>query len=36
LTEAGSRGTDINGLFAWIDNYCATHPIDNIATATSR
>ena len=26
--------TDENGLLAWIDNYCATHPLDNIAAAT--
>ncbi len=30
-----SRGTDPNGLAAWIDNYCARHPLDPIAIATS-
>ena len=27
-------GIDNNGIFAWIDNYCAAHPLDDIATAT--
>ena len=25
---------DNNGVFAWIDNYCAAHPLDSIGTAT--
>ena len=25
-----TEGTDISGVFAWIDNYCATHPLDPI------
>ena len=25
---------DANGVFAWIDNYCAAHPLDSTATAT--
>jgi hypothetical protein len=29
-----TRGTDIDGLFAWIDNYCKQHPLDTIANAT--
>jgi hypothetical protein len=29
-----TSGTDFNGLFVWIDNYCAAHPLDSIATAT--
>ena len=29
-----ASGTDANGVFAWIDNYCAAHPLDTIATAT--
>jgi hypothetical protein len=29
-----ASGTDANGVFAWIDNYCAAHPLDSIATAT--
>ena len=28
------NGIDNNGIFAWIDNYCAAHPLDSIATAT--
>jgi hypothetical protein len=27
-------GTDMNGVYAWIDNYCAAHPLDKIAGAT--
>lgn len=29
-----TKGTDADGLFAWIDNYCATHPLENIRDAT--
>ncbi len=29
-----SEGTDVNGLMAWIDNYCAANPQDNLAVAT--
>jgi hypothetical protein len=29
-----ARGTNAEGLFAWVDNYCRAHPLDNIATAT--
>lgn len=29
-----TNGTDVNGVFAWIDNYCAAHPLDLIADAT--
>jgi hypothetical protein len=29
-----TRNTDAGGIFAWVDNYCATHPLDDIATAT--
>ena len=28
-----ANGIDPNGVFAWIDNYCAAHPLDTIATA---
>jgi hypothetical protein len=28
-----AEGTDINGVFAWIDTYCAAHPLDPIAKA---
>ena len=27
-------GIDANGVFAWIDNFCAGHPLDTIATAS--
>jgi hypothetical protein len=27
-------GTDNEGLWAWIDGYCATHPLDDLSTAT--
>jgi hypothetical protein len=29
------KGTDSNGVWAWIDNYCQAHPLDNIAEAGS-
>jgi hypothetical protein len=29
----GVAGTDFNGLMAWIDNYCRSHPLDPVATA---
>ena len=29
-----SSSTDGNGILAWIDNYCAAHPLDNIEKAT--
>jgi len=29
-----SNGIDANGIMAWVDNYCAAHPLDTIATAT--
>src|SRR4029079_7554799 len=29
-----SKGTDADGLWAWIDNYCAQHPLENLAEAT--
>ena len=28
-----AEGTDMNGVFAWIDTYCAAHPLDPIAKA---
>jgi len=28
-----AAGVNSAGLFAWIDNYCATHPLDDITTA---
>ena len=28
-------GMDSSGLVAWITNYCVTHPLDSVATATN-
>jgi hypothetical protein len=28
-------GTDQNGAFAWVDNYCSAHPLDNVSDATA-
>jgi hypothetical protein len=28
-----AQGTDMNGVFAWMDNYCAAHPSEPIAKA---
>jgi hypothetical protein len=28
-----SVNTDADGIFGWIDNYCAAHPLDNLASA---
>jgi hypothetical protein len=27
------QGTDNSGIYAWIDNYCAAHPLDSIVKA---
>ena len=32
----GVAGTDFNGLMAWIDNYCRSHPLEPVATAAFR
>ena len=29
-----ASGTDLNGMLAWIDNYCAAHPLEKIVEAT--
>jgi hypothetical protein len=29
-------GTDADGVFAWMDNYCALHPLDSVAVAIRR
>ena len=29
-----ARNTDTDGIVAWVDNYCAAHPLDEIVTAT--
>jgi hypothetical protein len=29
-----AAGSDAEGIAAWMDQYCATHPLDNIVTAT--
>jgi len=26
-------GIDVNGVWAWVDNYCRAHPLDQIVTA---
>jgi hypothetical protein len=31
LTES----TDLDGVFAWIDNYCAAHPLVDLVSATT-
>src|SRR5262249_31834781 len=28
-----AEGTDMNGVFLWMDSYCAAHPLDPIANA---
>jgi hypothetical protein len=28
-----SKGTDLEGLNAWLDNYCAGHPLDPFGVA---
>jgi hypothetical protein len=33
VTQDVSAGMTSEGLFAWIDNYCADHPLDSIARA---
>lgn len=30
-----SKGTDTEGLYAWIDNYCAAHPLNRLSTAST-
>jgi hypothetical protein len=30
-----TAGTSPDSLFSWIDNYCAAHPLDSVARATS-
>jgi hypothetical protein len=34
VTPDVMKGIDANGVFAWMDNFCAAHPLDQIATAT--
>jgi hypothetical protein len=29
------NGVDANGVWAWIDNYCTSHPIESIAQAAA-
>jgi hypothetical protein len=31
-----TRGTDTGGITAWVDNYCATHPLDSLAAASTQ
>ena len=28
-----ARATDAQGLWAWVDNYCQSHPLESVATA---
>jgi hypothetical protein len=35
VTQDVSAGASPETLFAWIDNYCTTHPLDSLARATS-
>jgi len=28
-----SEGTDSDGLFGWIDNYCTAHPLEDLSSA---
>lgn len=30
-----AAGTDDDGVFRWIDNYCATHPLDRLSSAAA-
>ena len=32
-TQNVAEGTDLNGVYAWIDNYSAAHPLDPITKA---
>jgi hypothetical protein len=32
--SAISATTDADGLFGWIDNYCAAHPLETVSAAT--
>ena len=36
LAKSGNitSGLDSEGLFSWIDNYCASHPLDQLVKAT--
>jgi hypothetical protein len=29
-----TAGTDMDGIYAWIDNYCANHPLERVDQAT--
>jgi hypothetical protein len=33
-TKNIAAGTNADGLFAWIDNYCRTNPLNSVAQAT--
>ncbi len=34
ITEDVAAGQTPEGLFSWIDNYCAAHPLDSVSRAT--
>jgi hypothetical protein len=35
ITPDIAEGTNADGMFSWIDDYCATHPIDSVARAAA-
>lgn len=35
ITKDIAEDTDPDGMFVWIDNYCASHPLDSVARAAA-
>ena len=35
ITQDVADGSTPDGLYSWIDNYCAAHPLDSVARATA-
>ncbi|HYM72167.1 MAG TPA: hypothetical protein VET89_04235 [Stellaceae bacterium] len=35
LTSDIAAGTNADGIFAWVDDYCSAHPIDSVARAAA-
>jgi hypothetical protein len=35
ITKDIAEGTNPDGMFVWIDNYCASHPLDSVARAAA-
>jgi hypothetical protein len=31
-----TRGTDVDGMAAWLDTYCVTNPLDSLARASGK